>query len=99
MSGDLINRKRLMDALRGNVLVDVTEELEKTVYEQPTAFDIKSVIDKLEKKRDFYYAEMKKCSGKRITYFDEMHNRGMAHNYAIKILRSVENTTNEKNGG
>ena len=31
MSDDLISRKALLDSLRGNVLVDVTPEIEKTV--------------------------------------------------------------------
>lgn len=35
----LIDADRLMDRLRGNVLIDVTTELEKTIAEQPTAFD------------------------------------------------------------
>ena len=35
----LIDANRLMDSLRGNLLIDVTAELEKTIAEQPTAFD------------------------------------------------------------
>ena len=35
----LIDANRLMDSLRGNLLIDVTTELEKTIAEQPTAFD------------------------------------------------------------
>ena len=35
----LIDANRLMDSLRGNLLIDVTTELEKTIVEQPTAFD------------------------------------------------------------
>ena len=48
MSDDLISRKALLDSLRGNVLVDVTPEIEKTVEEQPTAFDKEKVIEELE---------------------------------------------------
>ena len=40
----LIDADRLMDNLRGNVLIDVTPELEKTIEEQPTAFDKEKVI-------------------------------------------------------
>lgn len=35
----LIDADALMDSLRGNLLIDVTTELEKTIAEQPTAFD------------------------------------------------------------
>ena len=35
----LIDADKLMDSLKGNVLIDVTTELEKTIAEQPTAFD------------------------------------------------------------
>ena len=39
----LIDANRLMDSLRGNLLIDVTTELEKTIAEQPTAFDKEKV--------------------------------------------------------
>lgn len=35
----LIDADKLMDSLRDNLLIDVTTELEKTIVEQPTAFD------------------------------------------------------------
>ena len=35
----LIDADKLMDSLRDNLLIDVTTELEKTIAEQPTAFD------------------------------------------------------------
>lgn len=34
----LIDADRLIDNLRGNVLIDVTPELEDTIAQQPTAF-------------------------------------------------------------
>lgn len=43
----LIDADRLMDALRGNVLIDVTPELEKAIEQQPTAFDKEKVIEEL----------------------------------------------------
>lgn len=43
----LIDADRLMDSLRGNVLIDVTTELENEVSEQPTAFDKEKVIEEL----------------------------------------------------
>lgn len=39
----LIDADRLMDNLRGNVLIDVTPELEDTIAQQPTAFDKEKV--------------------------------------------------------
>lgn len=43
----LIDADRLMDSLRGNVLIDVTAELENEVAQQPTAFDKEKVIKEL----------------------------------------------------
>ena len=48
MSNDLISRSALMQALRGNVLVDVTSNLEQAIAEQPTAYDLDKVIKDLE---------------------------------------------------
>lgn len=39
----LIDADRLMDNLRGNVLIDVTPELEDMIAQQPTAFDREKV--------------------------------------------------------
>lgn len=55
MRDDLISRKLLLDTLRGNVLVSVTSELEKSIQEQPTAFDKEKVISEMKKNsRNFY---------------------------------------------
>ena len=43
----LIDADKLMDSLKGNVLIDVTPELEDTIAEQPTAFDKEKVIEEL----------------------------------------------------
>lgn len=43
----LIDADDLMDALRGNVLVDVTPEIEKTISGQPAAYDKDRVIRQL----------------------------------------------------
>lgn len=48
----LIDADGLMDNLRGNVLIDVTPELEDTIAQQPTAFDRKKVIEKIKRERD-----------------------------------------------
>lgn len=43
----LIDADRMMDSLRGNVLIDVTPELEDTIAQQPTAFDMENVINEI----------------------------------------------------
>ena len=43
----LIDADRLMDRLRGNVLIDVTHELEETIAQQPAAFDKEKVLEEL----------------------------------------------------
>lgn len=44
----LIDADKLMDSLKGNVLIDVTPELEDTIAQQPTAFDKEKVIEELQ---------------------------------------------------
>ena len=48
MSNDLISRSALLQALKGNVLVDVTSNLENAIAEQPTAYDLDKVVKDLE---------------------------------------------------
>lgn len=48
MSGDLISRSALMQSLRGNVLVDVTTNLEQAIEEQPTAYDVDKVVEEMQ---------------------------------------------------
>lgn len=43
----LIDADKLMDSLKGNVLIDVTPELEDTIARQPTAFDREKVINEI----------------------------------------------------
>lgn len=49
---DLISRQALLDRLKGNVLIDVTTELEKEVINQPTAFDVDKVVEQIEDYRE-----------------------------------------------
>ena len=51
----LIDADKLMDSLKGNVLIDVTPELEDTIAQQPTAFDKEKVIEELQKHSHNYY--------------------------------------------
>lgn len=48
---DLISRKDLMDSLRGNVLIDVTEALEEAIASQPAACDIDGIAAQIEAAR------------------------------------------------
>lgn len=49
MSNDLISRSALMQSLRNNVLVDLTSNLEQAIEEQPIAYDVDKVVERLEK--------------------------------------------------
>lgn len=73
---DLISRKALLNSLRGNVLVDVTAELEKTIEEQPTAFDMERVI-----------SEMRKEHADAINMY--MSNRHTAHGYVSEVRKNT----------
>lgn len=44
----LIDADRLPSSLGGNILIDVTSELEEAITQQPTAFDEEKVIEDLE---------------------------------------------------
>lgn len=48
MSNDLVSRSALMQSLRGDVLVEVTPNLEQAIAEQPTAYDVDKVAFRLE---------------------------------------------------
>ena len=52
----LIDADRLMDRLRGNVLIDVTPELEETIAQQPTAFDKERVLEEIRNVLHRYYS-------------------------------------------
>jgi len=48
MSDDLISRSALMQSLRNNVLVDLTSNLEQAIEEQPVAYNLDKVVERLE---------------------------------------------------
>ena len=48
MINDLISRSALMQSLRNNVLVDLTSNLEQAIEEQPIAYDVDKVVERLE---------------------------------------------------
>lgn len=63
----LIDADRLMDSLRGNVLIDVTPKLEQAIEEQPTAFDKERVIEELKKHADIAF-ETDDAYGSEVAY-------------------------------
>ena len=86
MSDDLISRKALLDSLRGNVLVDVTPEIEKAVEEQQTACDKGKVIEELKANM----SSVQGISGQAVTFmFSDGYYNGIKD--AIEIV--------EKGGG
>lgn len=93
MKDDLISRKALLYSLRGNVLVDVTAELEKSIMEQPTAFDKEKVIKELEERKDLYDINEEALStiGSKEYIWEccdirEHKGKHMAYDDAIKIV-------------
>ena len=57
----LIDADELMDSLRGNVLIDVTSELEETIVHQTTAFDKEKVKQELEISSKLYSLNDRDC--------------------------------------
>lgn len=70
MSNDLISRSALMQSLRNNVLVDVTPNLEQAIAEQPTAYNLDKVVERLE---DMKYVMMGNYGVRReVVNFDDL---------------------------
>ncbi|MCI8692601.1 MAG: hypothetical protein HFH91_07650 [Lachnospiraceae bacterium] len=88
MSNDLISRSALMQSLRGNVLIDVTPNLEQAIAEQPTADYVDKVIDRLtklnkyEKKKSTEYDRIN-----RLDLMDEHNAKAEAYRDSIKIVK------------
>lgn len=80
----LIDADRLMDSLRGNVLIDVTPELEDTIAQQPTAFDEEKVIKELREELNLSDAEKERCARENLLQFDS------AKGYANGIANAIE---------
>ena len=83
----LIDADKLMVNLRGNVLIDVTPELEDTIAQQPTAFDKEKVILELSKKR---YEALKMRDDENTSCTTELksfwHSRLEAYTLAIEVV-------------
>ena len=81
----LIDADRLMDRLRGNVLIDVTTELEKTIADQQTAFDKEKVIEELREMQSHSKLCKNQCGFTSTEYFDYM-GAEVAYGTAIEIV-------------
>lgn len=89
MSNDLISRSALMQSLRNNVLVDLTSNLEQAIEEQPTAYDVDKVVERME--------ELASCEESRAAEYDEagkidrmnIHDgKAAAYKNTIRIIKS-----------
>lgn len=70
MRDDLISRTALVQSLRNNVLVDVTPNLEQAIAEQPAAYDVDKVVERLE---DMKYVMMGNYGVRReVVNFDDL---------------------------
>lgn len=89
MSNDLISRSALMQSLRNNVLVDVTPNLEQAIEEQPVAYNLDKVVERLE--------ELAVCAESKAAEYDEagkidrmnIHDgKAAAYKNTIRIVKS-----------
>ncbi len=62
MGNDLISRSILMQSLKGNVLVDVTSNLEQAIAEQPAAYDMDKVVEQLENDTEVAHKRYMDCN-------------------------------------
>lgn len=88
MSNDLISRSALVQSLRNNILVDVTPNLEQAIEEQPTAYDVDKVVERLEEKLKFIREEQKTDCIKNDGYWTP--EQGMREGMIISYLKSLE---------
>lgn len=91
MGNDLISRGVLMQSLRNNVLVDVTPNLEQAVAEQPTAYDVDKVMERLE--------ELASCEESRAAEYDEAGKLDMMNIYDEKAGAYRNSMRIVKSGG
>ena len=82
----LIDADRMMDSLRGNVLIDVTPKLEDTIAQQPTAFDKEKVIEELREMQSHSKLCKNQCGFTSTEYFNYM-GAEVAYGTAIEIVK------------
>lgn len=111
MSGVLISRQKLIDSIekryiqkKGSVPDNLAEgfvQMEKLIKEQPTAFDLESVMRQLEEnKQDLFNAIDKDYQNNKKESVNAL--KGLFEDYTEEImiiLKSAANVTDGKNGG
>ena len=96
-AGDLISRKGLMDALRGNVLIDVTPEMEEVVERQPSISGIGKAIKKIGEATDVAYERYIGCDSS--TPAVEYAICGTQYIERRKALETIKSCIDEGGGG
>lgn len=82
----LIDADRLMDNLRGNVLIDVTPELEKAIEQQPTVFDKEKVISNLKEELKLSEIEKERCITENTSQFRYANGYANGVSFAVEIV-------------
>lgn len=82
----LIDADELMNRLRGNVLIDVTAELENEVAQQPTAFDKEKVIRNLQEELKLAEIEKERCITENPSQFGSAKGYANGVDFAIEIV-------------
>lgn len=65
----------------------------------PTAFDLESVIERLQTELSLADKEKERCARENPLQFDEAKGYSSGVAVALEILKSAANATNGKNGG
>lgn len=115
MSGDLINRNALIDAIekryneKKSIVPDNSAEgfvqMENLIKEQPTTFDLESAIEQLEEKIKIEHRKQPNCDEDGFGDGEEIYDDGItqgryeAFKEALEILKSAVNGKNGKIGG
>lgn len=83
----LIDADKLMDRLRGNVLIDFTSELEKTIEQQPADFDKEKVIEELKAwEKASYNTGIARAYSGLDNKASEYYQESRAYHRAIEII-------------
>lgn len=94
MNNDLISRSALVQSLRNNVLVDVTPKLEQAIAEQPAAYNVDKVVERLEEMRDISIRNI--AVNSQENDIDEEISREISHYQ--RIIRTVKSGSIEIGG-
>ena len=86
MNNDLISRSALVQSLRNNVLVDVTPNLEQAIAEQPAAYNVDKVVERLEEMKNIFIRNI--ALNSQENDIDEEISRELSHYQ--RIIRTVK---------